>query len=135
MTPADPETIKTMPLEQPARQIAQAPRPSINQAIQVAHKESETIKQILNHGVRLVGFPLTLAGLFRVAEELEKRPRIADNLLAAVAIIFFVSWIMAFLSVRSDQAFRHRLENISSVLFHLGLVALIGLIGMMILGA
>jgi hypothetical protein len=97
-------------------------------------KQSETTKQILAQGVRLVGLPLTLAGLFRVIEDLEKRSKITDNLLASVAIIFLVSWIAAFLSVRPNQAIGRTLEQISTALFYIGLTAMVLLIGLMVLG-
>jgi hypothetical protein len=99
-----------------------------------APKQSETTKQILAQGVRLVGLPLTLAGLFRVIEDLEKRSKVTDNLLASVAIIFLVSWIAAFLSVRPNQTAGRTLEQLSTTLFYLGLTAMVILIGLMVFG-
>ncbi len=140
MTLTNAETLNTQTtaplehgLEASALETARTEAPIINRT-QDESKPSETTKQILAQGVRLVGLPLTLAGLFRVIEDLEKRSKITDNLLASVAIIFLVSWIAAFLSVRPNQAAGRTLERISSALFYLGLTAMVILIGLMVFG-
>jgi hypothetical protein len=138
VTPTNVETPDASPvgaLEPSSSVINEATQtaPQSSQTVD-APKQSETTKQILAQGVYLIGLPLTLAGLFRVIEDLEKRSKVTDNLLAGVAIIFLVSWIAAFLSVRPNQTAGRTLEQTSSVLFHLGLGAMVGLIGLMVFG-
>jgi hypothetical protein len=98
-----------------------------------ARKPPEVVNQILSQGLRMVGLPLTLAGVFRVIEDLEKKQKLADNLLAGLAVVFLIAWIAAFASVHRNPK-RELLESVAGALFWFGLGVMVVLIGLMAFG-
>lgn len=74
----------------------------------------------------LVGVCLTVIGLFRVVVRSQNVDSIADNLLAANALLFLIACGLAYLALRRRSGTRaHGLERVADVVFLAGLVMMV----------
>jgi Ca2+/H+ antiporter len=89
-------------------------------------KGQDLIAQILTHALRMMGLSLTISGIFRAAQSIEKRSLPTDNLMGIVAIAFAVSWLVAYQSQRQrDTARRGIYERGAGVIFFFGLAMVV----------
>jgi hypothetical protein len=78
-----------------------APKP------QSAPKEApEMSKIILGSSLQMIGITMTVAGIFRGIQVIGKAPIRADNVLAFVAVVFLLAWILAYLAQRLPHGTR-----------------------------
>jgi len=91
--------------------------------------DSDLATQILVAGAAMVGVSLTLVGLIRIVQSLSQIAGIADNLLAAAAIVFLFACLSAYLALRASSADRAR----TWLRFADGLF-IAGLLGMVVVG-
>lgn len=76
----------------------------------------------------MVGVCLTVIGLIRVIISLRKADTLADDLLAADAVLFLISCLTAYWSLRSRNVRRmHRLERFADAVFILALLGMVGI--------
>src|SRR5499427_5430141 len=74
----------------------------------------------------MVGVCLTVIGLIRVVITLGTADTLADDFLAADALLFLVSCLLSYCALRSRSVHRmHRLERIADAIF---IIAMIGLV-------
>jgi hypothetical protein len=71
----------------------------------------------------MVGVCLTVIGLIRVVITLGKMDTLADDLLAADALLFLVACLLSYWALRTRSISRmHRVERISDILFLLAMI-------------
>lgn len=74
----------------------------------------------------MVGVCLTVIGLIRIVITIRKINTLADDLLAADALIFLLSCVCAYWSLRTRQSRRmHGLERIADAAFIMGLLLMV----------
>jgi multisubunit Na+/H+ antiporter MnhF subunit len=79
----------------------------------------------------MVGVCLTVIGLFRVVVGSPRADSVADNLLAADALLFLVACMLAYLALRSRDAGRaRRLERAADGVFLVGLAMMVAVGGL-----
>jgi hypothetical protein len=82
----------------------------------------------------MVGVCLTVTGLFRLIGELAQVTTLADNVLAADAVVFLGACIAAYLSLRARSPdLARRLEAVADIVFVVGVLVLVGLAGLIAL--
>jgi hypothetical protein len=90
------------------------------------HLEQDISIHIFTVSSAMVGVCLTVIGLIRVVITLGKADTLADDFLAADALLFLVSCLLSYWALRSRTARRmHRLEKIADVIF---IIAMIGMV-------
>ncbi len=77
---------------------------------------------IFSVSATLVGVCLTVIGIFRAITALKNFDTLGDNILALDALIFLVSCILAYISLRTRYKERKRkLERVADIFFVVGL--------------
>jgi hypothetical protein len=91
-----------------------------------SHLEQDICIHIFTVSSAMVGVCLTVIGLIRVVITLGSVDTLADDLLAADALLFLVSCLLSYWALRSRGLRRmHRLEKIADAIF---LIAMIGMV-------
>jgi hypothetical protein len=76
----------------------------------------------------MVGVCLTVIGLIRIVISIQKIDTVTDDLLAANALVFLASCLLAYWALRTRSSRRmHRLERIADGLFLFGLGLMTGI--------
>jgi hypothetical protein len=87
--------------------------------------EKDICIHIFTVSAGMVGVCLTVIGLIRVVITLGKANTLADNLLAADALLFLVSCIFSYSALRARNAGRmHRIERAADVVFIFAMVVM-----------
>src|SRR5438876_12228726 len=91
-----------------------------------SHLEQDICIHIFTVSSAMVGVCLTVVGLVRVVITLGTADTLADDLLAANALLFLVSCMLSYWALRSRGLRRmHRLERIADGIF---IVAMVGMV-------
>jgi hypothetical protein len=91
-----------------------------------SHLEQDICIHIFTVSSAMVGVCLTVIGLIRVVITFGRADTLADDLLAADALLFLVSCLLSYWALRSRGLRRmHRLEKIADGIF---IVAMIGMV-------
>jgi len=91
------------------------------------HLEQDICIHIFTVSSAMVGVCLTVIGLIRVVITLGRANTLADDLLAADALLFLISCLLSYWALRSRGLRRmHRIEKIADGIF---IVAMIGMVG------
>jgi hypothetical protein len=91
-----------------------------------SHLEQDICIHIFTVSSAMVGVCLTVIGLIRVVITLGTADTLADDLLAAEALLFLVSCLLSYWALRSRGLRRmHRLERIADGIF---IIAMIGMV-------
>jgi hypothetical protein len=91
-----------------------------------SHLEHDICIHIFTVSSAMVGVCLTVIGLIRVVITLGTADTLADDLLAADALLFLISCLLSYWALRSRGLRRmHRLEKIADGIF---IVAMIGMV-------
>ena len=94
------------------------------------HLQEDLCIHIFTVSAAMVGVCLTVNGLLRVVITLRKADSIADDLLAADAVLFLVSCLSAYWALRTRNTRRmHRLERFADAIFILALLLMAGICG------
>ena len=90
------------------------------------HLEQDISIHIFTVSSAMVGVCLTVIGLIRVVITLGRADTLADDLLAADALLFLISCLLSYWALRSRSVCRmHRLEKIADAIF---IFAMIGMV-------
>lgn len=90
------------------------------------HLEQDISIHIFTVSSAMVGVCLTVIGLIRVVITLGRADTLADDLLAADALLFLISCLLSYWALRSRSVCRmHRLEKIADGIF---IFAMIGMV-------
>src|SRR6266487_5176430 len=93
---------------------------------QSTHLEQDICIHIFTVSSAMVGVCLTVIGLIRVVITLGTVNTLADDLLAADALLFLISCLLSYWALRSRGLRRmHRLERIADAIF---IIAMIGMV-------
>ena len=91
-----------------------------------SHLEQDICLHIFTVSSAMVGVCLTVIGLIRVVITLGSADTLADDLLAADALLFLISCLLSYWALRSRGLRRmHRLEKIADAIF---IIAMIGMV-------
>ena len=91
-----------------------------------SHLEQDICIHIFTVSSAMVGVCLTVIGLIRVVITLGSADTLADDLLAADALLFLISCLLSYWALRSRGLRRmHRLEKIADAIF---IFAMIGMV-------
>ncbi|MGB9476110.1 MAG: hypothetical protein WCE87_13675 [Candidatus Udaeobacter sp.] len=91
-----------------------------------SHLEQDICIHIFTVSSAMVGVCLTVIGLIRVVITLGTADTLADDFLAADALLFLISCLLSYWALRSRGLRRmHRLEKIADVIF---IIAMIGMV-------
>jgi hypothetical protein len=91
-----------------------------------SHLEQDICIHIFTVSSAMVGVCLTVIGLIRVVITLGTVDTLADDLLAADALLFLISCLLSYWALRSRGLRRmHRLEKIADAVF---IIAMIGMV-------
>jgi len=91
-----------------------------------SHLEQDICIHIFTVSSAMVGVCLTVIGLIRVVISLGTVDTLADDLLAADALLFLISCLLSYWALRSRGLRRmHRLERIADAIF---IIAMIGMV-------
>src|SRR6059036_4028621 len=91
-----------------------------------SHLEQDICVHIFTVSSAMVGVCLTVIGLIRVVITLGTADTLADDLLAADALLFLISSLLSYWALRSRGLRRmHRLERIADGIF---IIAMIGMV-------
>jgi hypothetical protein len=91
-----------------------------------SHLEQDICIHIFTVSSAMVGVCLTVIGLIRVVITLGTVNTLADDLLAADALLFLISCLLSYWALRSRGLRRmHRLERIADAIF---IIAMIGIV-------
>jgi hypothetical protein len=91
-----------------------------------SHLEQDICIHIFTVSSAMVGVCLTVIGLIRVVITLGTADTLADDLLAADALLFLVSCLLSYWALRSRGLRRmHRLERIADAIF---IIAMVGMV-------
>ena len=91
-----------------------------------SHLEQDICIHIFTVSSAMVGVCLTVIGLIRVVITLGSADTLADDLLAADALLFLLSCLLSYWALRSRGLRRmHRLEKIADAIF---IIAMIGMV-------
>jgi hypothetical protein len=90
------------------------------------HQEQDICIHIFTVSSAMVGVCLTVIGLIRVVITFGRADTLADDFLAADALLFLISCLLSYWALRSRSARRmHRLEKIADGIF---IFAMIGMV-------
>jgi len=90
------------------------------------HLEKDICIHIFTVSSAMVGVCLTVIGLIRVVITLGSADTLADDFLAADALLFLISCMLSYWALRSRSLHRmHRLEKIADSIF---IIAMIGMV-------
>jgi hypothetical protein len=91
-----------------------------------SHLEQDICIHIFTVSSAMVGVCLTVIGLIRVVITLGSADTLADDVLAADALLFLISCLLSYWALRSRGLHRmHRLEKIADAIF---IIAMIGMV-------
>ena len=91
-----------------------------------SHLEQDICIHIFTVSSAMVGVCLTVIGLIRVVITLGSADTLADDLLAADALLFLISCLLSYWALRSRGLRRmHRLEKFADAIF---IIAMIGMV-------
>ena len=91
-----------------------------------SHLEQDICIHIFTVSSAMVGVCLTVIGLIRVVITLGTADTVADDLLAADALLFLVSCLLSYWALRSRSVHRmNRLEKVADAIF---IIAMIGMV-------
>jgi hypothetical protein len=91
-----------------------------------SHLEQDICIHIFTVSSAMVGVCLTVIGLIRVVITLGTADTLADDLLAADALLFLISCLLSYWALRSRGLRRmHRLERIADATF---IIAMVGMV-------
>lgn len=94
------------------------------------HLEEDLCVHIFTVSASMVGVCLTVIGLVRVVISFHKVDTLADDFLAADAVLFLLSCLLSYWALRTRSARRmHRVERCADVLFMLALVLMVFICG------
>jgi hypothetical protein len=83
---------------------------------------------VLNYSFMMVGLCLTLLGLVRLVEGLKHLSTLADELLAANAVIFLVSGLLTYLAIKHPVHKRKvGMGRTADLIFSMGIIFLAGI--------
>src|SRR5260370_29395659 len=89
------------------------------------HLEQDICIHIFTVSSAMVGVCLTVIGLIRVVISLGTADTLADDLLAADALLFLISCLLSYWALRSRGLRRmHRLERIADAIFIIAMIAM-----------
>src|SRR5262252_3538647 len=92
------------------------------------HLEKDICIHISTVSSAMVGVCLTVIGLIRVVITLGRADTVADDFLAADALLFLVSCLLSYWALRSRSVRRmHRLEKIADGIFILAMIGMVGI--------
>src|SRR5256884_6178889 len=92
------------------------------------HLEQDICIHIFTVSSAMVGVCLTVIGLVRVVITLGTADTLADDLLAADALLFLVSCMLSYWALRSRGLRRmHRLERIADGIFIFAMIAMVAI--------
>jgi multisubunit Na+/H+ antiporter MnhF subunit len=89
-------------------------------------EQSELCIHIFSVSAGLVGVCLTVIGLIQIVQHLRDANTLVDNLLAADALGFLASCLLAYLALRARGARRTRFEQWADLVFLASLVGMTG---------
>src|SRR5256885_2788845 len=90
------------------------------------HREQDICIHIFTVSSAMVGVCLTVIGLIRVVITFGRADTLADDFLAADALLFLISCLLSYWALRSRSMRRmHRIEKIADGIF---IVAMIGMV-------
>ena len=90
------------------------------------HLEQDLCIHIFTVSSAMVGVCLTVIGLIRVVITLGNADTLADDFLAADALLFLVSCLLSYWALRSRSLRRmHRLEKIADEIFILAMIGMV----------
>jgi len=90
------------------------------------HLEQDLCIHIFTVSSAMVGVCLTVIGLIRVVITLGNADTLADDFLAADALLFLVSCLLSYWALRSRSLRRmHRLEKIADGIFILAMIGMV----------
>ena len=90
------------------------------------HLEQDICIHIFTVSSAMVGVCLTVIGLIRVVITLGRADTLADDLLAADALLFLISCLLSYWALRSRSLRRmHRLEKIADGIFILAMIGMV----------
>lgn len=95
------------------------------QAVSQPHLEEDACIHIFSVSAGLVGVCTTVLGLIRLAMTLGKFETIADDLLAADALVFLLACLFSYWALRTRRRRMHRAERIADCLFLVGLALMV----------
>jgi hypothetical protein len=99
-----------------------------NNGKQKRELEEDICIHIFTVSSAMVGVCLTVIGLVRVVITLGKADTVADDLLAADALLFLVSCFVSYAALRSRRAPRmRRLERVADTVFILAMVVMVAI--------
>ena len=91
-----------------------------------SHLEQDICIHIFTVSSAMVGVCLTVIGLIRVVITLGTADTVADDLLAADALLFLVSCLLSYWALRSRGLHRmHRLEKIADGIFIVAMIVMV----------
>jgi cytochrome c oxidase assembly factor CtaG len=91
-----------------------------------SHLEQDICIHIFTVSSAMVGVCLTVIGLIRVVITLGTADTVADDLLAADALLFLVSCLLSYWALRSRGLHRmHRLEKIADGIFIFAMIVMV----------
>ena len=90
------------------------------------HLEQDICIHIFTISSAMVGVCLTVIGLIRVVITFGRADTLADDLLAADALLFLISCLLSYWALRSRSLRRmHRLEKIADGIFILAMIGMV----------
>lgn len=90
------------------------------------HLEGDISVHIFTASAAMVGVCLTVIGLLRVIITIRRINTLADDILAADALIFLVSCILSYWALRTRVTHRmHKVERMADAIFMLGLFLMV----------
>jgi fucose 4-O-acetylase-like acetyltransferase len=89
--------------------------------------EEDLCIHIFTVSAAMVGVCLTVIGLIRIVITIQRNDTLADDLLAADALLFLTSCIMSYVSLRTRKVRRmHRVERIADMIFLAAILLMAG---------
>ncbi len=80
--------------------------------------EEDLCIHIFTVSAAMVGVCLTVIGLIRIVITMQRNDTLADDLLAADSLLFLISCIMSYVTLRTRKVRRmHRVERIADTIF------------------
>jgi low temperature requirement protein LtrA len=88
------------------------------QNLQEARAEVDLSEKVFTNSPNMLVLCLTVIGLIKIYTRFEKITTLADNFLAFVCVGYFISTVLAYLALRSEEKTKRlRLARIADVLF------------------
>ena len=105
--------------------------PEIPETEERSPLEEDICVHIFTVSAAMVGVCLTVIGIIRIVITIRNADTIADDLLAADAVLFLVSCLASYFALRTRSAQRmHRVERFADVVFIVALVVMVFVCGL-----